>query len=67
VQFGAGEAPLLIVPTNAGNEVLVPFAEAYVINADIGGKRIEMALPERLLEVDAPLTEEEKQAQQRPE
>jgi 16S rRNA processing protein RimM len=67
VQFGAGEAPLLILRMSDAKEVLIPFAEAYVISADIGGKRIEMALPERLLEVDAPLTEEEKQAQQRPE
>jgi 16S rRNA processing protein RimM len=67
VQFGAGEAPLLIVSRNGLSEVLIPFAEAYVVAADVSGKRIDMALPERLLEVDAPLTEEEKQAQRRPQ
>jgi 16S rRNA processing protein RimM len=67
VQFGAGEAPLLIVSRSQASEVLIPFAQAYVVSADLVGKRIEMALPERLLEVDAPLTAEEKQAQQRRE
>jgi 16S rRNA processing protein RimM len=67
VEFGAGEAPLLIVRTRDAKEALIPFAEAYVIKADLSGKRIEMALPERMLEVDAPLTEEEKRAQRRPE
>lgn len=67
VEFGAGEAPLLILRTSDAKEFLIPFAEAYVVNADISGKRIEMALPERLLEVDAPLSEEEKQEQRRQE
>lgn len=67
VEFGAGEAPLLKVRTRDAKDALIPFAEAYVIKADVSGKRIEMALPERMLEVDAPLTEEEKQAQRRPE
>jgi hypothetical protein len=38
-----------------------------VIAADIAAKRIEMNLPERLLELDAPLSEEEKRAQRRPQ
>ncbi|MCI0349640.1 MAG: ribosome maturation factor RimM [Acidobacteriales bacterium] len=67
VQFGSGEAPLLEVRTEKKNQVLIPFAEAYLVSADIGRKRIDMALPEGLLEVDAALTEEEKQAQRRRE
>lgn len=66
VRFGAGEAPLLVVklPVCATqNEVLLPFAEAYVKKLDAGSKRIDMELPEGLLDVDAPLTEEEKQRQ----
>ena len=66
VQFGAGEAPLLVVqlPVCAvQNEVLIPFAQEYVKKFDAAGKRIDMELPEGMLEVDAPLTEEEKQRQ----
>jgi 16S rRNA processing protein RimM len=63
VQFGAGEAPLLVVklPVCAvQNEVLVPFAEEYVKKFDVAGKRIDMELPEGLLELDGPLSAEEK-------
>ncbi len=66
VQFGAGEAPLLVVklPVCAvQNEVLVPFAQAYVKKFDVPGKRIDMELPEGLLELDTPLTAEEKERQ----
>jgi 16S rRNA processing protein RimM len=66
VQFGAGEAPLLVVklPVCAvQNEVLVPFAEEFVKNFDVAGKRIDMELPEGLLDLDAPLRDDEKQRQ----
>jgi 16S rRNA processing protein RimM len=66
VQFGAGEAPLLIVrlPVCAvQNEVLIPFAEEFVKKFDVSGKRIDMELPEGLLELDTALSEEEKQRQ----
>lgn len=65
VQFGAGEAPLLIVRGSEARELLIPFAREFLLAADVTGKRIEMALPERLLELDASLNEEEKQAQRR--
>jgi 16S rRNA processing protein RimM len=68
VRFGAGEAPLLVVqlPVCAvQNEVLVPFAQEYVKKFDPANKRIDMELPEGLLELDAPLTHEEKQQQKR--
>jgi 16S rRNA processing protein RimM len=62
VQFGAGEAPLLVI--RSGNkEFLIPFAGEYIRTVDLPRRRIEMALPEGLLEVDAPLTEEEKKRQ----
>ena len=66
VQFGAGEAPLLVVklPVCAvQNEVLVPFAEEFVKKFDATAKRIDMELPEGLLELETPLSEEEKQRQ----
>lgn len=63
VQFGAGEAPLLIVRDASKRIVEVPFAEAYLDRIDVGGKQVRMTLPEGLLEVNAPLTAEEKREQ----
>jgi len=66
VQFGAGEAPLLIVRDAAARLLEVPFAEAYLDGVDVEQKRVRMKLPEGLLEVNAPLTAEEKQEQAQP-
>ena len=63
VQFGAGEAPLLIV-ANAGKKFDVPFAEAYLEGVDTAQRQVRMNLPEGMLEINAPVTQEEKQAQQ---
>jgi len=60
VQFGAGEAPLLIVADRAGNRLDVPFAEAYLEKVDVARRQVRMNLPEGLLEVNAPVTAEEK-------
>ena len=62
VQFGAGEAPLLIV-ASAGKKLEVPFAEAYLEGVDLAQHQVRMTLPEGLLEVNAPVTAEEKQQQ----
>ncbi len=76
VQFGAGEAPLLVVrgigaedaPENA-REHLLPLAEAFLeggaAGIDVANKQIRMRLPEGLLEINAPLTPEEKEAQRK--
>ncbi len=64
VQSGAGEAPLLIIRAGK-NEIAVPFAEEYLRSVDLSGKKIVMALPEGMLELDAPLTAEEKAQQHR--
>jgi len=64
LQFGAGEAPLLIVATSAGKKFDVPFAEAYLESVDTARRQVRMNLPEGLLEVNAPVTAEEKQEQQ---
>jgi len=63
VQFGAGEAPLLIVRNAHAKLVEIPFACAYLDRLDVGRKQVHMNLPEGLLEVNAPLTEEEKREQ----
>jgi 16S rRNA processing protein RimM len=63
VQFGAGEAPLLIVRDARSRLLEVPFAEAYLDAVDVERKQVRMKLPEGLLEVNAPLTAEEKREQ----
>jgi 16S rRNA processing protein RimM len=62
VRFGAGEAPLLVVGSGK-NEHEIPFAQVFLGRVDLEHKRIEMNLPEGLLEVNAPLTAEEKKQQ----
>jgi 16S rRNA processing protein RimM len=64
VQFGAGEAPLLVVRSEAQRAKLpyeIPFAEAYLEKLDLEQKQVRMKLPEGLLEVNAPLAKEEKE------
>jgi 16S rRNA processing protein RimM len=63
VQFGAGEAPLLVVVDKSGREFDVPFAEAYVEALDTGRREVRMNLPQGMLEINAPLTAEEKREQ----
>jgi 16S rRNA processing protein RimM len=64
VQFGAGEAPLLIVSA-AGKKFDVPFAEAYLEVVDVAQQQVRMNLPEGMLEINAPMTAEEKREQRR--
>lgn len=62
VRFGAGEAPLLVVGKGK-SELEIPYAQEFLVRVELPGKRIEMNLPEGLLEVNAPLSEEEKRQQ----
>ena len=67
VQFGAGEAPLLIVLGKAGQregkKYDIPFAEAYLEGVDIAHQQVRLRLPEGMLEINAPMSPEEKQQQ----
>jgi 16S rRNA processing protein RimM len=45
-------APLLAVTSLGGDEVLIPFAKAFLVAVDTEAKRIEMKLPEGLVEVN---------------
>jgi 16S rRNA processing protein RimM len=63
VQMGAGEAPLLIVAGGGGKKFDVPFAEAYLEAVDLEHRQVRMNLPEGMLEINAPVTAEEKQQQ----
>ncbi len=49
----AGPVALLVLHGAAG-EVLIPFAKSYLRKIDIKAKRIEMALPEGLIDLNAP-------------
>jgi 16S rRNA processing protein RimM len=60
VTFGAGEAPLLVVKSGAKLPYEIPFAQAYLEKVDLERKQIRMRLPEGLLDVNAPLKEDEK-------
>jgi 16S rRNA processing protein RimM len=62
VQFGAGEAPLLIVTGN-GKKFDIPFAEAYLEGVDIQRREVRMNLPEGMLDINSPMSEEEKRQQ----
>jgi 16S rRNA processing protein RimM len=62
IQFGTGEAPLLIV-AEGSKRYEIPYAEAYLKSVDLEHKQIQMQLPEGMLELNAPLTDEEKQQQ----
>lgn len=46
--------PLLVVQAGEKEELLIPFAKAYLRKIDIEQKRIEMALPEGLLTINTP-------------
>jgi 16S rRNA processing protein RimM len=61
VEFGAGEAPLLVVSSGAKLPYQIPFAEAYLEKLDLERREVRMKLPDGLLEVNAPLAKEEKE------
>jgi 16S rRNA processing protein RimM len=52
VDRSGGAAPLLAVRSARG-EVLIPFAKSYLRRIDLEGKRVEMVLPEGLVDLNA--------------
>jgi ribosomal 30S subunit maturation factor RimM len=63
VQFGAGEAPLLVVRAKEHKGKLpfeIPFAEAFLEKLDLERRQVRMKLPEGLLDVNEPLARKEK-------
>ena len=66
VQFGAGEAPLLVVRSKEQPDARlpyeIPFAEAYLEKLDLEHRQMRMKLPEGMLDVNAPLAKEEKRS-----
>lgn len=52
----AGPVPLLVVRNQAranAGELLIPFAKSYLRRIDLDARRVEMALPEGLLDLNA--------------
>ena len=45
-------APLLAVTSSGGDEILIPFAKAFLVAVNTDAKRIEMTLPEGLIEIN---------------
>jgi 16S rRNA processing protein RimM len=63
VDLSGGAAPLLVVRNPQGQEFLVPYAEEFLQSVDLACGRIQVKLPEGLLELQAPLSAEEKRRQ----
>lgn len=59
VIFGAGEAPLLEI-REGKKEYLIPFVEKFIERMDLAAREIAMVVPEGMLDLDAPLSAEEK-------
>jgi 16S rRNA processing protein RimM len=51
VDRAAGPTPILVVSGKTG-EVLIPFAKVYLRKVDLEARRVEMALPEGLLDLN---------------
>lgn len=49
----AGPVALLVV-RGPGGEILIPFAKSYLRKIDLDAKRVEMALPEGLIDLNEP-------------
>jgi 16S rRNA processing protein RimM len=64
VQFGAGEAPLLVVAMGQGESSMCPSPKRIWKASTRRCGEVRMNLPEGMLEINAPLTAEEKQEQQ---
>jgi 16S rRNA processing protein RimM len=45
-------APLLAITGSNGDEVLIPYVKAFLVSVDTEAKRIEMNLPEGLVEIN---------------
>jgi 16S rRNA processing protein RimM len=56
------EAALLTVADSSRAEFLIPFAQTYLEQIDLEARRIEMRLPPGLLDINAPLSAEERAA-----
>jgi 16S rRNA processing protein RimM len=54
VDRNAGPVAILVVRDESDSEILIPFAKEFLRRVDIDAKRVEMALPDGLLELNRP-------------
>jgi 16S rRNA processing protein RimM len=54
VDRSAGPVAMLVVRGKSADEILIPFAKDYLRRVDVEAKRVEMALPEGLMELNRP-------------
>lgn len=54
VDRSAGPVAMLVVRGKSGSDILIPFAKDYLRRVDVDAKRVEMALPEGLIELNRP-------------
>lgn len=54
-----GAPPLLTVEAPNGEEILIPYVQSFLVTLDVPNHRIEMNLPEGLLELNSRLTPED--------
>jgi 16S rRNA processing protein RimM len=57
-------APLLAVESPEGDEILIPFAKAFVVRVDTEAKRIDMTLPSGLVEINRSTSGQESKDQE---
>ncbi|MGC1421621.1 MAG: ribosome maturation factor RimM [Terracidiphilus sp.] len=53
VDRSAGPVAILVVQGKSAEEILIPFAKDYLRRIDLEAKRVEMALPEGLVDLNA--------------
>jgi 16S rRNA processing protein RimM len=63
VARGAGGALDTLVLNSGKDELLIPFAKAYLVALDLDARVLRMRLPAGLTAINAPMTEEERAAQ----
>jgi 16S rRNA processing protein RimM len=63
VERGAGDALDMLVLKSGKDELLIPFAKAYLVSLDLDARVLWMRLPAGLTTINAPITEEERAAQ----
>jgi 16S rRNA processing protein RimM len=51
VDRASGPAPMLVI-RGAKGEILIPFAKSYLKKIDLEARRVEMALPEGLVDLN---------------
>jgi 16S rRNA processing protein RimM len=54
VDRSAGPVAILVVRGSATDEILIPFAKDFLRRVDLDAKRVEMALPEGLVDLNDP-------------